>query len=390
MRTRTLALLVPILVATPLLASCTENVKSDTSDPRSIRVVSSDDTCEVSRVEAPAGTLTFDVTNAGDRVTEFYLLAEDGLRIIGEVENIGANLDSRLTVAVPEGKYLTACKPGMKGDGIRADFAVTKSDEKVTVSDDEQDLIDQANANYLAYVQDQTDQLLAKTTTFVKLYKSGKDDEARALYADARMHWERIEPVAESFGNIDPRLDLREADVAEGDQWTGWHRIEKDLWPAEAKGYTALTQKQRVFYANDLLKTTKRLDKQVDNDLEITVDAVANGSTGLLEEVSNGKITGEEEIWSHTDLWDFQANVDGARVAFEGVKALLETKDPALAKTLTARFADLQKLLDAQKTDNGFRYYDELSQAEVKQLANAVNALSEPLSMLTGAVLSRS
>ncbi|QIX26127.1 PbrT family lead (Pb2+) uptake porter [Nocardioides sp. JQ2195] len=389
MPNRKLAVLVPILVAAPLLASCTENAKSDDSDPRSITVVSSDDGCDVSKVEAPAGTLTFDVTNSGQKVTEFYLLAEDGLRIIGEVENIGANLNSRLTVAVPEGDYVTACKPGMKGDGIRADFSVTSSDEEVEVSEDEQAMIDRANANYLAYVQDQSDQLLTKTTEFVNLYKTGKDDEARALYADARVHWERIEPVAESFGNLDPLMDLREADVAEGDDWTGWHRIEKDLWPEEAKGYKALTPKQRMFFADDLLKNTKKLDQQVDGDLSFTVDGIANGATGLLEEVASGKVTGEEEIWSHTDLWDFQANVDGARVAFEGVKALLETKDPELAETLTARFADLQELLDAQKTDDGFTYYDELTPAEVKQLSNAVNALAEPLSRLTGALLDR-
>ncbi|KQY63729.1 MULTISPECIES: iron uptake system protein EfeO [unclassified Nocardioides] len=390
MRNRRLAVLVPLLVAAPLVASCTENTEPDEGNPRSIQVVSTEDGCDVSKVEAPAGTLTFDVTNAGKQVTEFYLLAEDGLRIIGEVENIGENLDSRLTVQVPEGKYVTACKPGMKGDGIRSDFAVTASDEKVEVTEDEQALVDTANANYLAYVQDQTDQLLTKTTQFVNLYKAGKDDEARALYADARVHWERIEPVAESFGDLDPKMDLREADVAEGDDFTGWHRIEKDLWPARAEGYKAMTPKQRAFYADDLLKNTKTLDTKVDGDLSFTIDGIANGATGLLEEVAEGKVTGEEEFWSRTDLWDFQANVDGARVAFEGVKPLLETKDAALSKTLTDRFAALQKLLDAQRTDSGFTYYNELTQPEIKALKVAVEALAEPLSKLTGTILSRS
>ena len=104
--------------------------------------------------------------------------------------------------------------------------------------------------------------------------------------------------------------------------------------------------------------------------------------------MATGKVTGEEEIWSHTDLWDFQANVDGARVGFEGVKPILETKDPELAQTLTERFDALQELLDAQRTDDGFVYYDELTPQQVKELSNAVNALSEPLSQLTGAVLS--
>ena len=119
-----------------------------------------------------------------------------------------------------------------------------------------------------------------------------------------------------------------------------------------------------------------------------TVDQIANGSRGLLEEVATGKVTGEEEYWSHTDLWDFQANVDGARVAFEGVQPIVEAKDPELADQLDTRFAELQALLDAQRDGDGFVSYDELTPDEVKALSDAVNALSEPLSRLTAAVLS--
>ena len=135
------------------------------------------------------------------------------------------------------------------------------------------------------------------------------------------------------------------------------------------------------------MKNITTLDKRVQG-LDYTVDQIANGSRGLLEEVAAGKVTGEEEYWSHTDLWDFQANVDGARVGFEGVKPIVEQTDPELAKTLTTRFAELQTLLDAQKTDTGFTFYDDLTQDQIKDLANAVNALSEPLSQLTAAVLS--
>ena len=96
-------------------------------------------------------------------------------------------------------------------------------------------------------------------------------------------------------------------------------------------------------------------------ELTFTIDQIANGSRGLLEEVATGKVTGEEEYWSRTDLWDFQANVDGARVGFEGVEPILETKDPELAEELTARFAALQVLLDAQRQGEGFTLYDDLS-----------------------------
>ena len=386
--------LAAVLLAAPFLAACTDNTDSSDgdggsgdADTRALSVESSDDACDLSAAEAPSGTLTFDVTNTGSQVTEFYLLGEDGLRIVAEVENIGPSLNRELTANVPAGTYVTACKPGMTGEGIRADFTVTESDEEPVVDADDQELVDQAVANYAAYVEDQSAQLLEQTTEFVDLYKSGDDEAARALYAPARMHWERIETVAESFGDLDPMMDAREADLEEGDEFTGWHRIEKDLWPARAENYTQLTDEERAFYADDLLANTTELDTRV-QELTYTVDQIANGSRGLLEEVATGKVTGEEEYWSRTDLWDFQANVDGAKVGYEGVQPIVEGKDPELAAELETRFAELQALLDAQRVGDGFKYYDELTPEEVKALSDAVNALSEPLSQLTAAVLS--
>lgn len=385
-------LVATLLVALPVLAACgTESTKQPgggdgAADARTLAVDSTDDACELSATEAPAGTLTFNVANSGGDVTEFYLLAEDGLQIVAEVENVGPQSTKPLTTQVPSGRYVTACKPGMKGEGIRADFTVTESDDAPGVTADDQQLIDRAQSNYAAYVEDQSAQLLAKTSRFVDLYTSGDDDGARALYADARTHWERIETVAESFGDLDPKMDAREADLAPGERWTGWHLIEKDLWPQRAVDYTPLTPQERTTYAEDLLANTETLDGRI-QELTYTVDEIANGSRGLLEEVASGKVTGEEEYWSRTDLYDFQANVDGAKVGFEGVQPILEQKDPELSEQLQTRFDELQVLLDAQRTGDGFTLYDQLTQPEVKALSDAVNALSEPLSRLTAAVL---
>ena len=383
----------PVLVATiaalPLLAACTENDPAGSAGEgtRTIEVTSTADECELSTTEAPAGHLTFEVTNKGSDVTEFYLLDEDGKSIVGEVENIGPELTRELTVTAAEGSYVTACKPGMEGDGIRGDFTVTESDEEVAPASDEE-LVEQAQDRYAQYVESEAHELLEGTEEFVDAYKAGDDDQARELYPEARTHWERIETVAESFGDLDPLMDAREADVdfAAGEKWTGWHVLEKDLWPP-AKGYRPLTPAQRATYADDLLANTEELQGRIEGQ-EYGLDQIANGSRGLLEEVATGKITGEEEIWSHTDLWDFQANVDGAHEAFEAVEPILDQKDPQLAEQLDERFETLQDLLDQHREGDGFETYDQLSQKEIDDLANAVNALSEPLSHLTASVVS--
>ncbi len=399
MSRRTLPSLAALAVALPALAACTSNAPGGEADAtpavsRTVSVSSTQDDCNLSATRAPAGTLTFEVANAGSEVTEFYLLDEDGQRIVAEVENVGPSLSRQLVVDAAAGDYVTACKPGMVGEGIRADFTVTASEEEVVVPADEQQLVETAEASYDTYVQDQSDQLVVRTGEFVDAVLAGDDDLARELYPRARVHWERIETVAESFGDLDPRMDAREADLEPGQRWTGWHRLEKDLWPQRARDYTALTGGERTRLVEQLMADTEELDERI-GELDFTVDQIANGSRGLLEEVATGKVTGEEEYWSRTDLWDFQANVDGARVGYEGVRALLEDKDPELVAQLDRRFAQLQDLLDAQRTgsgdetdpDGGFVSYDDLATAEVKELADAVNALSEPLSRLTAAVL---
>jgi iron uptake system component EfeO len=376
----------------PMLAACTDNAPSGSAsagasaNPRALTVQATDTACTLSAATAPSGNLTFSVTNGGAKVTEFYLLAEDGLRIVGEIENIGPGLSRDLVLRAGPGNYFTACKPGMIGEGIRAQFAVSDSGEDQAPTGNDAELVEQANMSYQSYVKDQTEQLVTKTEEFVALYKAGQDEEARALYAPARVHWERIEPVAESFGDLDPKMDLREADLEKGQKWTGWHLIEKDLWPARAKGYVALDEEERAAYADDLMKNTNTLYDKT-RDLTFSTDQIANGARALLDEVATGKVTGEEEYWSRTDLWDFQANVDGARVGFDGLRPLLQKKDAALDTQIDEKFLALQVLLDAQRSGDGFKTYDRLTKEEVKELSDAVNALSEPLSKLAAAVI---
>ena len=378
------------------LAACTDNSSGgdasgsgsdDSSAPTAIAVRSTDDACDVEAATAPSGNLVFAVQNDGSQVTEFYLLAADGKRIVGEVENVGPGISRKLVVQAAPGEYLTACKPGMVGDGIRADFAVSDSGADLNPSGDIGELVDTATAQYAAYARQQAEQLLAGTTEFVAEYKAGNDDAARALYAPTRAHWEAIEPVAESFGDLDPSMDLREADLEEGQEWTGWHRIEKDLWPQDAgAAYVPLTQTERDTLADQLLTDTQSLYDQT-RDVTFTADQIGNGAKGLLDEVASSKVTGEEETWSHTDLWDFQANVDGARVSFEDLQPALQSKDPELAEELTAQFESIQALLDQYKQGDGFVLYTTLSPAQVKELSDSVNSLSEPLSQLTAAVV---
>lgn len=390
-RTRRALPLAALAALTLPLAACVDNDAPAAAD--AITVDSSASACDVSASEAPSGNVTFTVTNSGDDVTEFYLLADDRLRVVSEVENIGPGLTRDLVVQVAPGDYYTACKPGMVGDGLVSAFTVTDSGAEVGPTGAVADQLADAETDYVAYVKDQVGSLVTGTQEFADAYAAGDDDTARSLYAAVRVHWERVEPVAESFGDLDPLLDAREADLAEGDEWSGWHYVEKDLWqPApDANGgetYVPLTPEQRRAAADRLVELTAELESRVTAD-DFTFEAfqISNGAKELLDEVATGKVTGEEEIWSHTDLWDFRANVDGAEVALGVLREVAQEQDPDLVADLDQRFADLDALLAQHgSVDTGFVAYTDLTADQVAELAAAVDAVSEPLSRLTATV----
>ncbi|MFJ6566843.1 iron uptake system protein EfeO [Streptomyces sp. NPDC091292] len=364
------------------VTGCTEKSDAKGGD-RVINVTATDDKCDVSKKEFPAGHIELAVENKGSKVTEVYVLFPDD-RIVTERENIGPGTRQKLTAEIKAGSYEIACKPGMKGDGIRQ--KVTATGGKVAQRDPR---LDAAVAAYRQYAQEQADETLPKAQEFADAVKAGDIEAAKKAYATSRIGWERTEPVAESFGDIDPKVDIREDGLEDGQDpvkdWTGWHRLEKSLW-ADKK----ITQREKDLadqLITDLTDWQKRVGKA-----EITPTSMANGAKELLDEVATGKVTGEEERYSHTDLVDFKGNVEGAEKSYELLKPVAAENDPALTKELDKQFAALNTLLDKYRENTSsydFTSYEKVGKADRKELSDAVNALAEPLSKLAAAVVTK-
>ncbi len=374
---RTTYALAAVAVLPLALAGCTEKSSSEASDG-DITVTATDSGCDIGASEATTGNSTFQITNNGSKVTEFYVYGE-GDRVMGEVENIGPGLTRQLIVALPDpGTYQTACKAGMVGDGVRADFVV--SGDAVRQAD-EDGLLTEAASGYKRYVVSQIDALQETTASFVAAVKAGDVEGAKARFPIARSYYERIEPVAESFpDDLDPRIDLREPDVEPGAEWTGFHRIEKDLW---AQGLQPDTNAM----ADQLQANIDELAEKVKAD-DFTVDPiqVAGGAQGLLDEVAKTKISGEEDFFSHTDLWDFQANVDGAQAAISAVRPIIDEREPELGTSIDTRFAELDAELAKYRVGDGFVFYDTVTEPQRQELSNKIDALSAEVSQVQSVV----
>ncbi len=369
------------LLAGVALAGCTakETKSADSSSkPASeITVEASDTECKLSGTQATTGPSTFVVTNNGTKVTEFYVYGE-GERVMGEVENISPGLQRKLVVQLAEpGTYQTACKPGMIGDGIRNDFVVTGN----AVAVDTEGKFKEAADSYKRYVNSQTDALVPATEAFVAAIKAGDVAKAKSLYPTTRTYYERIEPVAESFPNdLDPRIDLREADLEPGQKWTGFHRLEKDLWVTGLQPDTNAVADQLVADIKELNDGVKAPGWTIDST------QIAGGAQGLLDEVAISKISGEEDIFSHTDLWDFQANVDGSRTAVASVRPILDERNADLGKRVDKGFTDVEALLARYRQGDGFVLYDTVTEPQRQELSRAIDALSKEVSQVQGVI----
>ncbi|GAA2175469.1 imelysin family protein [Agrococcus versicolor] len=396
------------------LAGCVPN----DPDAVAIDVAIGDGTCDVAVAEATSGTVEFAIVNSGTQIDEFEIFADDRLQIVAERENLANDGQPvALRVQLQPGTYYTACRPGMVGQpqGV-AEFTV--SGDEIAVDADDQDAIDA----YVAYTKSQASELVTAVGAFTDAYVAGDDDEARRLFPLARQYYERIEPTAEQFGDLDPAIDYRlPGAVAELDEFTGFHRIELDLWLDEALAsyagetyvdaagaelayldlvdpegravFAPLDAAGRAAVADRLVADVQSLyDLVFSDDFTLSVSDISNGAVGLLDEIAapDGKLPGEEDEFSHTDLYDFLANVEGAQVAFESVRSLAEASDEgaALADDLELEFDAMTSLLATYGSfDAGFVSYETVTDAERNALAAQLNALAEPLSQLTATIV---
>ncbi|HUA74037.1 MAG TPA: iron uptake system protein EfeO [Solirubrobacteraceae bacterium] len=351
---------------------------STSKDSKVLAVTLTDAGCTPQHIEVASGPVTFQVTNGGtSKVSEMELKNRSGV-ILGESENVVEGVPGKFSLNLEPGKYVVNCPTGDAEDQgtLVATGKASAKGQGASAA-----LLARATAAYKDYVQHEVALLRTGTAQFTAALQAGDVKRAKELFGPVRAHYEAIEPVAESFGNLDPEIDARVNDVEKLGEWTGFHRIEKTLWEQN-------TTRGTESYGRKLLRDVEELQRKVVT-ISLQPAQLANGAVELMNEVSNSKITGEEDRYSHTDLSDFEGNLEGSREAFKLlVPALYQTGNAALAKTVEARFAAVQQNLDAyrRKTPLGFALYGELSEKDRQAFAKEVGALDEPLATVAAKV----
>ena len=340
----------------------------------SISVAVNDHACEPMQITVPSGQTVFQIKNDSTRKLEWEILK--GVMVVDERENIAPSLSDKMTVTLLPGEYEMTC--GLLTNP-RGKLVVTDSGFKDTTDEAALEKLAQPLGDYKKYVQGEAKELVSKTEAFVAAVKAGDIDKAKSLFASTRVHYERIEPIAELFNELDPAIDAREDDFKDGPKdanFTGFHRIEHALWvEKDVKGVQTVADK--------LLEDVKKLQTEID-ELNFPPTKVVGGAAALIEEVAGSKITGEEDRYSHTDLSDFQANVDGAQKIVDLFRTPIAEKNKALLDKVDANIKQVNESLAKYKTADGFADYGKLTKADRNALQVPINALAEDLSQLRG------
>ncbi|MDJ0389134.1 iron uptake system protein EfeO [Roseomonas sp. E05] len=234
-------------------------------------------------------------------------------------------------------------------------------------------------AQYKLYVIGEARQLVEGTRAFTDAIKAGDLKKAQALYAPARVHYERIEPLAELFSDLDTAIDSRADDHAEAEKdagFTGFHRLEYGLFAQKS------TEGLPPF-ADKLMADVQELQTRL-QELTTPPEKVVGGAAALIEEVAATKISGEEDRYSGADLSDFQANVDGSKKIVDLLRPLLIRADAPLLAKVDANFGKVDTVLARYRTPDGFKNYEELTRDDRNALQAPITALAEDLSRLRG------
>lgn len=335
-------------------------------------------TCEPNELTVPAGRHTFRIVNKSDRAVEWEIL--DGVMVVEERENIAPGFTQTLTAKLAPGHYTITC--GLLSNP-RGTLHVTPSagSEAETAGGPPPVAFIGPLAEYQVYLLLQSAALAEATGRFAAAIKAGDLAQAKALYAPARLPYKRMEPVAERFADLDTAIDAR-ADYFERREedpgFTGFHRLE---WGLFAQGSTD----GLAPVADKLLADVTALRQRV-RELDLPPEALAAGAGRVLTRIADQKVAGGEDRYAHTDLSDFEGNLEGSRKIVELLRPLLASAQSALVADIDARFAQAQASLDRFREGDGFVSYDRLSADERAAIARQMRELATAIGKLQAAL----
>lgn len=347
---------------------------------RSNAVALDEKTCGSGWTDPTAGAQAIDLSNKADNTAEVFLIDPATNAVFAEIENLAPGTTRPVAVTLTAGAYAFRCA---FTDGT----ALTSKTYTVTgesagaapgfapVTD--QDLA-QPVADYRAYVQRNLPALLADSQRLDADLAAGDPVRAKADWLVAHLDYERLGAAYGTFGGYDAKIDGRADGLPGGvadPSWTGFHRIEYELWHDRPAAGSRPLGDRLVSDVNALIKAFPALETDP-NDLPLRTHEILENSLRF-------QLTGIADYGSGTDLATAAANLEGTRQVLGTLAGLLGDRDPAaLARIRRGLGTVAADLAEAHRPDGGWNAAAGLPAFQRQKLDGDLGALLEDLAVV--------
>ncbi|HEF4763233.1 TPA: iron uptake system protein EfeO [Pseudomonas putida] len=335
--------------------------------------------CEPNALTVPAGNASFRIVNRSDRAVEWEIL--DGVLVVEERENIAPGLSQVINAHLAPGDYAITC--GLLSNP-RGTLHVTPTAASDAAAKARPSMVAFVGplSEFRVYLSRQGTALIKAVSALDQAIEAGDLSQAQALYVPARAAYQRLAPAAQRLAELDNGINARADYFEKREQdpaFSGFHRLEYALF--QQRNLNGLAPVAQRLLADVTTLKQQLLAQSLPPEQLVSIVV---RSLNTLADVRAS--SGEEERYSHSDLYGFAGNLDAARKVVELLRPLLAKSATDLLPKIDSAVAAFAAEINSFRVKDGFASYDSVSAEQRQQIANKAKALAAELDAIDPAL----
>lgn len=228
---------------------------------------------------------------------------------------------------------------------------------------------------YLTFVNKELSEMVEQLEKLNQSIQKGQLAQAKAAYIQAHQHYETVRPIIVLFGNTDRTINSRAdyfLDKEKDYRFVGFHLVEYLLFSQQ-------DLKAALPASDELLLKGRDLQKRVLTET-IEIPKLVQASADFIEMILETKLSGKENIYSQTDLFDMAANAKGSQVILDVISPFVEAKTLDQIKENDQK---INKIVQSYQLAKGqYAPYSQLKQQDKMTLYSLLTQQAELLATL--------
>ncbi|HHR6029032.1 TPA: EfeM/EfeO family lipoprotein [Providencia alcalifaciens] len=228
---------------------------------------------------------------------------------------------------------------------------------------------------YLTFVNNELSEMVVQLEKLNQSVQKGQLAQAKAAYIQAHQHYETVRPIIVLFGNTDRTINSRAdyfLDKEKDYRFVGFHLVEYLLFSQQ-------DLKAALPASDELLLKGRDLQKRVLTET-IEIPKLVQASADFIEMILETKLSGKENIYSQTDLFDMAANAKGSQVIIDVISPFVEAKTLDQIKENDQK---INKIVQSYQLAKGqYAPYSQLKQQDKMTLYSLLTQQAELLATL--------